>query len=279
MTACVAQREARHSPKGALYHYSKYQMHFFCGIQNFYVPPAGLFSRSRVRGTQGACLYTTAQVWILAVLRGACSGRSKPRNLASNRGIAFRPARANQVHANLQNVIFFTSLLLFLKRHSNCQWVGSHGTTAAPQAFPFVTATKRCFCVWVCQRACVCVSRSYSRINRNQEHSSLKNRGDIQLFWLFFIFAMLSAAAASVCLYVSHLKLLALRQPRCKSSHTSRSSFCGSYERWFCVRECVCAHYVGVPSCTQRGTIRTTLRLNFKSNAQYSSGTTAAAAV
>ena len=52
----------------------------------------GSFSRSRLRGTQGTRLYTTTQVWVPAGLRGACSGRSKSRNLASDRGIAFRPA-------------------------------------------------------------------------------------------------------------------------------------------------------------------------------------------
>ena len=63
-------------------------MHLFGGIRNFSVPAAGLFSRSRLRGTQGGRLYTTAQVWIQAGLRGACSGRSKSRNLGSNHGVA-----------------------------------------------------------------------------------------------------------------------------------------------------------------------------------------------
>ena len=82
-------------------------MDFFCGIQNFSLTAEGLFSRSRLRGTQGARLYTTAQVWVPAGFRGACSGRSKPRNLASNRGIGFRSARANQAHAKPKNVISF----------------------------------------------------------------------------------------------------------------------------------------------------------------------------
>ena len=62
-------------------------MDFFCGIQNFSLTAEGLFSRSRLRGTQGARLYTTAQVWVPDGLRDACSGRSKSQNLASNHGI------------------------------------------------------------------------------------------------------------------------------------------------------------------------------------------------
>ena len=35
-----------------------YQLHFFCTSATFSVPTTGLFSRSRLRGTQGARLYT-----------------------------------------------------------------------------------------------------------------------------------------------------------------------------------------------------------------------------
>ena len=73
-----------------------YKMVFCSGKQNFSLPDAGLFSRCRLRGTQGGRLYTTAQVWIQAGLRGACSGRSKSRNLGSNHGVAFRGARAER---------------------------------------------------------------------------------------------------------------------------------------------------------------------------------------
>ena len=87
-------------------------MHLFGGIRNFSVPAAGLFSRSRLRGTQGGRLYTTAQVWVPTGPRGACSGRSKSRNLASNRGVAFRPAIANQA-ACPKKVCFFFSFHFF----------------------------------------------------------------------------------------------------------------------------------------------------------------------
>ena len=66
----------------------------------------------------------------------ACSGHSKSRELASNHGIAFRRAIANQAHGNPDIYIFtcfhfFTSPLLFLKYYSSRQRLGSHGATAA----------------------------------------------------------------------------------------------------------------------------------------------------
>ena len=71
-----------------------YQSHSFSTCARFSPAPEVLFSRSRLRGTHGACLYTTVPVWVPVGLRGACSGRSKSRNLASNHGVAFRGARA-----------------------------------------------------------------------------------------------------------------------------------------------------------------------------------------
>ena len=50
------------------------KLNFVCAI-TFSLPAAGLFSRSRLRGTQGAHVQTKAQVWVPAALRGACSGR------------------------------------------------------------------------------------------------------------------------------------------------------------------------------------------------------------
>ena len=52
----------------------------------------GLSFRPRLRGKQGARVYTTAQVSVPAGLRGACSGIPKSRNLASNREEAFQPS-------------------------------------------------------------------------------------------------------------------------------------------------------------------------------------------
>ena len=106
----------------------------------------------------------------------ALSGRSKSRDLASIRGIAFRRARANQAHGIPQMCVCVSPLLLFLKYHSNRQRVGSDGTTTALQAFPLVTATKSasaCGFVSVRVRACAVIGSCSSR---NQEHN-LKKRG------------------------------------------------------------------------------------------------------
>ena len=51
-----------------------YEIGFFCGVQKFALPAAGLLLHSRPRGTQGTRLYTTVQAWVPAELRGACSG-------------------------------------------------------------------------------------------------------------------------------------------------------------------------------------------------------------
>ena len=94
MPACVTPPGTPHSRKGTLV--------LLCIIvcfgtfARFSPAPVGLFSRSRLRGTQWGRLYTTAQVWVPGVLRGACFGRSKSRNLASNHGVAFRGAGAEQ---------------------------------------------------------------------------------------------------------------------------------------------------------------------------------------
>ena len=77
-----------------------YPMHSFGTSATCSRPAAGHFSRSRLRGTQGGRVYTTAQVSAAAGPRDVCSGRSKLRDLASNRGIAFRRARANEADRN-----------------------------------------------------------------------------------------------------------------------------------------------------------------------------------
>ena len=47
-------------------------MHVFCTSSSSSPPAAGLFSRSRLHGTQGERVYTAAHVWAPAGLRGAC---------------------------------------------------------------------------------------------------------------------------------------------------------------------------------------------------------------
>ena len=67
----------------------------FLHIGIFSLPAAGHSSCSRLRGTQGARPNTTAQVWVLAEVRGMCAGGLKPHH-----GEAFRARRAIQAHAN-----------------------------------------------------------------------------------------------------------------------------------------------------------------------------------
>ena len=71
-------------------------MCFFSDICTLFSGARGSFSRSRLQGTQGGHLYTTAKVWVPGGLHGASSGRSKSRNVASDHGVAFRGARAEQ---------------------------------------------------------------------------------------------------------------------------------------------------------------------------------------
>ena len=110
---------------------------------------AGRFSRSRLRGTQGGRLCTTAQVWISAGLRDARYGRSKSRDLASNHGIAFRLAEPRRTMENPQLKIFALMLLLchvcvtpFLKPSSS----GSQGTSSSS----FCNGHGRCISVCAC---------------------------------------------------------------------------------------------------------------------------------
>ena len=119
--------------------------HFFSGIQNF------LF-RSRVFSRALGC----------GARRGpACTPRckcgSRPGSVARSLGVQsyeiwqentgslsdqLEPTRPTQnPQMGFFPLIFHLSLLLFLKCHSSRQRLGSHGTTAALQAFPFVIAT------------------------------------------------------------------------------------------------------------------------------------------
>ena len=53
-----------------------YKCFFFGTSAFFFLPAAGLFSWSRIRGTKGARPDATAQVWVLAEARRTCSGGS-----------------------------------------------------------------------------------------------------------------------------------------------------------------------------------------------------------
>ena len=82
--------------------FARITMYQSCFWTRFSPAPVGLFSRSPLRGTQGARLYTTTQVWVPGALRGACSGHSKSRNLASKHGVAFHGA-INKVEQDIEN--------------------------------------------------------------------------------------------------------------------------------------------------------------------------------
>ena len=78
--------------------YVEYELFWDIGI--FLSPPSAVFLLLSVAGHAGGPSERWGQVCALTKVRGTCSGGSKSRTLANNHGIAFRPARANQAHAN-----------------------------------------------------------------------------------------------------------------------------------------------------------------------------------
>ena len=98
LKTCVTPGISRHPhPEGESCTTTVFTNLFFSKSARLSRAPVGLFSRSRLRDTQGGRLYTTAQV--PGVFCGACSGRSKIAK-SSNHGVAFRKARAEQGHGN-----------------------------------------------------------------------------------------------------------------------------------------------------------------------------------
>ena len=68
----------------------------------------GSFLLLSVTGHAGRSGEHWVQVWALAKVRGTCSEGSKSqKKLVNNHGIVFRPARANQAHANPKNKAHF----------------------------------------------------------------------------------------------------------------------------------------------------------------------------
>ena len=100
-------------------------MTFFSGYSCYSSPVAGLFWRSRSGGMQAVPVYTSAKLCVPAGLRSAWSGGLKPRNLASNHGEGFRPARVKQVHGNPKMFFFsfpdFSSSLLVAAQFLKCR--------------------------------------------------------------------------------------------------------------------------------------------------------------
>ena len=79
-------------------------MCFFGPSAFFSLPAAGLFSCSRVRGTQEARRNTRVQVWALADIRGTCSGVSKPHVPTGRHSEHVGPSRPLQTHVQVQRM-------------------------------------------------------------------------------------------------------------------------------------------------------------------------------
>ena len=76
----------------------------FLHIGIFSLPAAGLFSSSRLRGTQGARPKSTAQVWALAEVRGTYSGGSKSQVTTGRHSEHVEPSRPMQIHVQVKKM-------------------------------------------------------------------------------------------------------------------------------------------------------------------------------
>ena len=119
---------------------------FHMGI--FSLPTAGLFSCSWLRGTQGACPHTTAQVWGLAEVRGTCSGDSKSPKLATNHGEAFQARRAIQAHANPSGykIVPQVSRAILLTARTDCLATSCSCSSARACAREHLVLVPSCSC-------------------------------------------------------------------------------------------------------------------------------------
>ena len=134
----------------------------FLAFAQFSPAAVGIFSRSRLRDTQGDRVNTTVQVWVPGGLRGACSGCSMLRNLASNNGVAFHGARAEQDNAKPKCQLFCSAAAKDLL-------CGSHGIQQQSQ-IKFVWTTMRVCAVCAMIRVrvyvraglCICMLESHT---------------------------------------------------------------------------------------------------------------------
>ena len=69
-----------------------------------FLPAAGRFSCSWLRGTQGARPNTTAQVWALAEVRGTCSGGSKSHVTTRSHTDYVKPSRPMQSYVQVRKM-------------------------------------------------------------------------------------------------------------------------------------------------------------------------------
>ena len=77
---------------------------FFCTSAFLSLPAPGLFSCSRLRGTQGARRNNEAQVWALAKVRGMCSGDSKSKVNTGRPSEHVEPSRSMQTHVQVNKM-------------------------------------------------------------------------------------------------------------------------------------------------------------------------------
>ena len=90
-----------HIPKGNLV----LCINVFYGPSAFFsLPAAGLFSYSRLRGTQRARQNTRAHVWALADIRGTGSGGSKSHVPTGRRSEHVGPSRPLQTHVRVKRM-------------------------------------------------------------------------------------------------------------------------------------------------------------------------------
>ena len=121
---------------------------------NVFLFQSRVFYRALGCGTRRGLACTRQCKWFQAGLHGACFGCSNSRSLASNHGVAFREARAEQGNGKptFKLYFFFFSPLLY-----------SHSATVrhSRQASPVVTASDTTYAcvdtVYACV-CCVCVS-------------------------------------------------------------------------------------------------------------------------
>ena len=99
---CTMMIEVSSGQSRSQFYITKSKLCFFGTSAFFSLPAAGLFSCSRLRGTHGARLNTTAQVWGLAEVRGTCSGGSKSQVTTGRHSEHVEPSRPMQTHVQVQ---------------------------------------------------------------------------------------------------------------------------------------------------------------------------------
>ena len=104
LSTCVTPGISLHThPEGEAC-ITMYKCVFFAHRHFFSLPVEGLFSCSRLRGTQGARPNTTAQVWALAEVRCTCSGGSNWQVLSGRDSEHVAPSRCMHTHVQVKRM-------------------------------------------------------------------------------------------------------------------------------------------------------------------------------